>query len=134
MHPRQCYCKHNPRAFISNKNSFLVLKATGFHQNPARQPTFKGTSGTAGRDLSRPVICVDVVLSGSAGIGSSFAAQGGGTEGHRQRGLTPVIKPIFFKEKSSVIKWNVPVCDQFQILHENCRKRKKKKRKRVLLV
>lgn len=87
------------RGFISEKNSFLVIKASGFHQNPARKLKFKGASVTAGRDLSMPVKCVDMVPSGSAGIGSSFAAQGGGTEEHRQWGLIPVINTIFFQRR-----------------------------------
>lgn len=99
MHPGQCYCKLNPRGFISDKNSFLVIKARGFHQNPARKRNFKGISVRAGRDLSIPANCVAVVPSGSAGTGSSSAAQGGGAEGHRQWGLIPVITTRFFQRR-----------------------------------
>lgn len=46
-----------------------------------------------------PVKCVDVVPSGLAGTGSSFAAQGAGTEGHRHWGLIPVINTTFFQRR-----------------------------------
>lgn len=130
MHPRQCYSKHNPRGCRSDKYSFLVRKASGSHQIPARKPKFKGTIGTAGRDLSTPVNCVDVVPSGSAGIGGSFAAVGGGTEGHRQWGLIPVINTVFFQRRKQVVSSGTYLSvTSFNSYQEDSKKKKKEQKK-----
>lgn len=101
MYPRQCYCKLNPRGFTSDKKQFYGNK----RQNLARKPKFKGTSVTAGRDLSIPVnlcACGALWLSWNR---EQLCSTGWWDRGAQAVGFDPSYQNhVFSKKKTSVMK------------------------------